>query len=357
VERLKVSVLFEQHRGSAGACSYVRLLRPLTHPSIADAVDVRPCRKVEEVDGPIAVVERTWRGGACPAMAEDAVHGIRRTGACLVYTIDDNLLDLEWMPARHKEAVRCFARAADAVIVSTEPLRRRMQHLNANIYVVPTALDARLFAAALTRPARREARRPRVVGYMGTYTHDADVMMILESLRAALRRRRNDWELQLVGGVTEPTLCALRGLPVRVLKVGWGKRAYPRFVPWLTERARFDLAVAPLEASVFTRCKSDLKFLEYSALGIPAIYSRVTPYKESVRHLETGYLAENTPRAWTRALEQMMDDEAGRREMAERAQDHVRATRTLAVCAVQWCQALGDIQGRFFARRRPKEAA
>ena len=62
----------------------------------------------------------------------------------------------------------------------------------------------------------------------------------------------------------------------------------------------WDVAVAPLHDTAFNRCKSDLKFLEYAALGLPGIYSDVVPYKHAVRHEETGLLTENTDRCMVR---------------------------------------------------------
>ena len=62
------------------------------------------------------------------------------------------------------------------------------------------------------------------------------------------------------------------------------------------------------EDTPFTRCKSDLKVLDYSALGIPGIYSRVTPYAATVNHGETGWLADNTTDFGRDALERRVTD-------------------------------------------------
>jgi hypothetical protein len=77
-------------------------------------------------------------------------------------------------------------------------------------------------------------------------------------------------EFQLVGAVSDPAvLAAFDGLPIRVLDVG-GSSEYPAFVPWMAEHLQWDLAIAPLEDDPFTRCKSDIKFLDYGWLGVPA---------------------------------------------------------------------------------------
>ena len=39
-----------------------------------------------------------------------------------------------------------------------------------------------------------------------------------------------------------------------------------------------DFAVAPLVKNKMNLCKSFIKYLDYSALGLPGIYSNISPY-------------------------------------------------------------------------------
>jgi glycosyltransferase involved in cell wall biosynthesis len=280
-------------------------------------------------------------------MTEALVKRVRRDGARLIYTLDDNLLDLSsWrfghqsLTPEQKMVVRFLTREADGVIVSTGALRDRFVRLNPRIAVVPNALDERLFGDGMPGldGARNTARK--VIGFMGTFSHDADLMMILQALRATLRRHPDTLELQLVGGVADAAvLQAFEGLPLRVMELD-GQDEYPAFVRWLVSALRWDLAIAPLEDNPFTRCKSDIKFLDYSALGVAGIYSRVPAYEQTVRHLESGYLADNTPTAWAEALERMLMDDDLRQRLASNARDYVWSNRTLQQCAHQWQQAL-----------------
>ena len=177
---------------------------------------------------------------------------------------------------------------------------------------------------------------------MGTRTHDHDVMMILQPLREVLRAYGGRVRLELVGGIADAAaLRAFDGLPVRGLEPS--SVDYPEFIAWLRETARWDLAIAPLEDTLFTRCKSDLKFLDYGALGIPGVFSRMPVYASTVRHLETGYLAENTPEAWSAGLRQLLDDDDLRSRIASNARDHVARHRTLATCAGRWADAVEEI--------------
>jgi glycosyltransferase involved in cell wall biosynthesis len=302
----------------------------------------------------VVIVERTRRPGAgVLAAAEDLVRRVRRDGACLVYALDDNLLD--WAPRaigqlgpspEQLAVVRLLAREADGIIASTPALAARLAHLNPCIQVVANALDERLWAPP-TPPAPIGAARPRlVIGFMGTHSHDADLRLILEPLRAVLRTQAGRLEFQLVAGVADPGLWrAFDGLPLRRLDED-RPVDYPAFMHWFTAHARWDIALGPLEATPFTRCKSDLKALDYAAIGAAGIYSRVTPYAESVRDGETGLLAENTVPAWRAALERLVADGELRSRLAANARQALLAGRTLSVCAGQWVDAIRAIAAR-----------
>ena len=334
--------------------AYIRDILPLTHPAIASAFQVTQGRDFSPAG--VIIVERAWKPGLTLQMAEalvqqvrHAVHpGGKKRPPCLVYSIDDNLLDLEALPLPARQAVRYFCRHADGILVSTDYLKARLQHLNPRIFVLPNTLDERLFTVeGEPLPVERQPGERLTIGFMGTFTHDADLMMALQALRTVLRRHLDAVQFQLVGGIANPGLLRLfQGLPVQVLNPSPAEAAYPSFIPWMRRTLRWDIAIAPLEDTFFNRSKSDIKFLDYSALGIPGIYSRVPSYTGTVQHLETGWLAENTPAAWVEALDAMIGDNALRSRLAHNAQTYVFTQRTLQHRAHLWQEALLAISNR-----------
>jgi glycosyltransferase involved in cell wall biosynthesis len=354
MEPLKVHVLFEHGEdGLPYGCSYIRHIRPLTHPVNEGELTVTFDRGYAGAD--VVIVERLWKPGLDAWQAEALVEQVRRDGGCLVYSIDDALLDLETLSVDQRLLVRYFAREADGVLVATESLRRRLARLNPRVLVVPNALDERLFAPAGV-PIRREPRADgvRVIGYMGTFTHHDDLMMVLQALRQVLRAGGGRVTFELAGGTDDGSLLdALLGLPVRVLDVPRG--GYPEFVAWARDHLRWDVGLAPLERTALNRCKSDLKFLDYAALGIAAVCSEVPAYAATVQDGITGRLVGESPMAWVEALRSTLADDGGRQAMAGRAQAYVFGERTLAQRAGAWSQALRKIRAatRPDRRRRP----
>jgi len=176
---------------------------------------------------------------------------------------------------------------------------------------------------------------------MGTFTHDDDLMMVLPALRSLYRNHGDEVEFQIVGGMgCKDTWEALSELPVRVVSPQPAESAYPLFMLWFTSRLRWDVAISPLLDTPFNRCKSDIKFLDYSAIGAAGIYSRVPAYESSVHHMETGLLVDNDVKAWVQALETLLSDDNLRLELAKNAMKHLFAQRTLGCRAQDWLTAL-----------------
>jgi len=348
--RIRLHLLPEtDSNGNPHSCSHIRLLRPLSHPSIADSFIISQGRDIPPGHIDAVIVERCWRADASAVSAEELVAAVRARGAALIYTLDDNLLDhqriyfgSESHPVITRSIVAFFLRQSNGVIVSTDMLKKRLLSLSGNIVVVNTALDERLFLGN-DEPAgsgRCSDSHALVIGYMGTHTHMRDLMMVLEPLRSVCRRSSIPIEFQVVGIVNDKSsLNNLGGLSCRVLDPG-SNHPYPQFVRWARNNLRWDLAIAPLEDNAFTRCKSDIKYLDYSLLGIPGIYSDVEAFRHSVRAGITGWICENTTNSWKAALVEAVENHEFRRGISQAAFHDVCAGRLLEQCAVNWKHAI-----------------
>ena len=345
---MRLHILFEHDDGGRPhGASHIRLLRPFSHPSIDNVFQISSGLDLpqdEHVD--VAVLERTWRPNIDVAQAQTLVQRLCDDNTCLLYMLDDNLLDLHrlepwrpWPTEQHRLAIRYFIRQADGVIVSTENLRQRLLPLNPNIVVVPNSIDERLLSPR-PKPPRRGTLR---IGYMGTLSHTADLMMVLEPLRAFLRKHQDQVEMQLVGITSDGRIHeCFSGLPLTVLDPGEDVN-YPRFMAWMGKHLNWDFAIAPLCDSEFNYYKSDIKFLDYSVFGIPGIYSNVVPYTNTIRHRELGLLVDNTPEDWREAMELLYDEPELRDHVAAQAHDYVRTNRMLEQNAKCWAEAVSKL--------------
>lgn len=351
MKRHRLHVLFEHGEdlrpfGSA----YIRLLRPLTHPGLADKVDVTWGVTYDDQEVDAVILDRFWRPDVSLQLAEDVLHRVHRRGRRLIYALDDDLLSLtagqqSWFSDHHRQVVRFLLAQADGVLVTTPALAERLTPFNHRIEIVPNALDERLLAggtpSSLDTPF---GRRHITIGYMGTQSHGDDLTMILPALRRAAGDHPHELEFQIVGVAERAeTLEAMAGLPVRVIHPRWEEVEYPLFTLWFTSRLCWDIALAPLRDTPLNRCKSDIKFLDYCAIRAAGIYSGGPAYSSSVRHLETGWLVENDVDAWSEALEQLISNEALRLQLARNASAYLHSARTLACTGSRWLEAVSNL--------------
>lgn len=358
-----VHVVHHEYRpGRPYGCTQIRWLRPLTHPRLAGIVRLTHGIGDPPATADLVIVERLPTGGddTLLASAERLLRVSSSQGTPLLYTTDDNLLDLhrdepwETFPSEEaRAAVRLLVRNADGVLVSTDVLRERFATLNSRIAVLPNAIDERLFGPPQPLLPRGQ---PFTLGYMGTFTHMQDLRLVLRPLRAFLKQNEKAVRLEIVGVGAHAEIRDLFGeLPVRWRNPG-PSGDYETFPGWMRRSLHWDAAIAPLEDNAFTRCKSDVKYLDYGAFGIPGVFSDVLPYRGTIRHRETGLLVRNDPDAWALAIEEIFADEPLRIRVAEAARDDVHARRTLDTKSMLWLEAIESILPGFFSssgRRRP----
>lgn len=242
----------------------------------------------------------------------------------LVFEIDDDLWDLHPTNSARQiftpealERLDANIAAADAVTVTTEYLAELVRKLNPNVHVIPNCVDA----AVLGHQRKRSERV--TIGWAGGGSHGVDFAAAESELKSFLRRNP--------------------AVDVHFVGVSFGAqigRPDARHTGWTTNLVEymhgidFDIGIAPLAYHVFNRSKSDLKVLEYAALGIPVVASDFGPYSQSVQHGVTGFLVKR-PHEWARYLRDLVNDEALRADMGENARRWA-ATRTIQANLWRW---------------------
>ena len=271
------------------------------------------------------------------ASLDAAFDRARSEGTRIVAEVDDDffsqeardrLARAEYDPER-LAAVDRLVRSADAVVVSTPALRDVLATEGIASVVVPNVVQPGLWS---TEPTTPDPEGPRRVLYMGSSTHVGD----LDLLRAAFDGFADDdgrpVRLEVVGVTTDDDAWYDR------LPLPEGASHYPEFVAFLRANAhRWSAGVAPLTDDRFNDAKSDLKFLEYTMLGLPFVGSDRPSYAGVDQH--GGLLADDDPAAWRSQLRTAFRD-AG--TLVARARAHVLAERTVIDGAEpQWRASLG----------------
>jgi GT2 family glycosyltransferase/glycosyltransferase involved in cell wall biosynthesis len=291
--------------GQIQACGYVRVIRPLTHPAIADAfqMTVTEPRNLALCEADVILVQRDAVQDM--ATAERTVQAARRKGARLIFEIDDDLFAIPLEHPEHKfyaEAMRAakwLARQADAVLASTDVLGQRMFAYNRRTVILANYLDDRLWLgpSKIGQPVSHQIR----IVYIGTNSHREDLELFGRAVRKLSSAYRKRIHIEVLG-VSDTGTDWFKAIPIPHQVA----MSYPRFVKWVQDRNDWHWGVAPLLDTPFNRAKSPLKLLEYAALGLPSLCSDGEVYGDAVRFTDAGLLAANNPEAWCEVLARML---------------------------------------------------
>ncbi|PKN94134.1 MAG: hypothetical protein CVU44_06955 [Chloroflexi bacterium HGW-Chloroflexi-6] len=326
----------------------VRLLRPFCHPLLQSAFNATFGLEYFGARVDAVVVDRLWQPGINLLKAKSLVNDIRRAGAKFIYALDDNYFDLDistldWKPSDEMfQVVEYFITTADAVLVTTDNLKERLSAYNSMIFVVKNALDERLLPPPVEH--HKPAGDPIIMGYMGTFTHDGDLKIILPAVQAIIKEYSGKVEFQILGVTHKAdSRQILASLPATIIPLNPAIVPYDKFIPWFHANIHWDIGLCPLNDTPFTRSKSDIKHLDYGAAGIAGIYSRVPAYEDTVHHLQTGYLAGNTAEEWVDGFRVLIADSVLRNSIAHNARSYVLAERTIQSRYRDWVNVIESI--------------
>lgn len=246
-------------------------------------------------------------------------------GIPVIFDLDDLLFEL---PEEHPDRVNgFFADAllpmlltvieADLVTVTTNQLRDYLLPYNPNTVVLPNYLDDVTWQMK-TPIMKRGDGEPLIIGYMGTDSHEPDLREILPALLQVAEKYPGKVAFRFWGIQPPQEL-------IQAAKVEWNPHptfTYVDFVRNFQEQSA-DIAIAPLQDNLFNACKSPLKFFEYSANGIPGVYSRVAPYEGVITDRKEGLLASTTEQ-WVNALSALIESSELRMSIITKAQASLR---------------------------------
>jgi GT2 family glycosyltransferase/SAM-dependent methyltransferase/glycosyltransferase involved in cell wall biosynthesis len=253
---------------------------------------------------------------------------IRHSKAFRVYEIDDLITNIPIQSSRKKHFVaqkdlhkrfRKGVAMCHRFIVSTDYLAEAYHGYVDDIVVVPNYLERARWGEL--KPQRRGRAKARV-GWAGSVTHDGDLAIIVDVVKATADEV--DWVFF--------GLCpdAIRPYVAEFHK-GVDLNDYPAKLASLD----LDLAIAPLEDVPFNHGKSHLRLLEYGALGYPVICTDITPYRGAypVTRVATRF------KDWVDAIRAHIAD---RDELARRGdalRDYINANWILEDHLDEWRQA------------------
>lgn len=347
---LRVLAILENQGDVPSPCAHIRLVPFLDAMQAEGHISVRyiTAAEVDLYEADVLVTHRV--PVATRAEANALCDHAHRLGIPLVYDLDDNLYDLDPRAEDGKyqpllDIVHTFVERADNIWASTPVLAQRLREVGArDVQVQRNQLDPALWRPAMgTLRESAPGNTVRIV-YMGTRTHGEDFALIEPALRALKKRHGAAIDIMLVGvRANDDDESYLDSLAPSAV-VG---ASYPAFVTWLTQQQPFDIGLSPLKENAFNRCKSEIKVLDYAALGAVPVVSDIAPYRDMIRDGIDGFLVPDDPDHWFDVLDRLVGDPALCRRIASAAHARDMAGEFAAGVAARLCslQSLIRVQG------------
>ena len=333
----------------------------------------QPCRALGELEG-VTVVSGSLLTPAIHGLVDEAevlvlcdvvdadflpiIEARRRRRRLTAYEINDHFLAPQpWNPTAYLAANLIsrslssqLARHSDCLQLTVDQLGRRFGHLNARRAIFAN----QLWDPPATAARRRAAPGGRVrIGWGGSVGHREDIKWVIPVLRGTLSRHP-EVTLAIMGDPSLRDLFAWVPRGQFEFTTGGNIDAYRSFVGGL------QIGLGPLLPTEFNRCRSDVKFLEYTAGGALAICSQLEPYAQTIRDGENGRLfrdldeldgaIERDARAARRARR---DGEAGGARAGDRAARARPRARSPGLLPVDG-RGAGVRARRAHPRRRPR---
>lgn len=255
---------------------------------------------------------------------------LKAHGKRVVFEIDDLLTELPDFLAHHRgspetqQSLLDAIAQADIVTTTTPRLAGRLQKLNSNIVCVPNCIK--------DLPAKRIAHVENAYRKATLIVASSDTVLVdslIEPLRQIQQQHGDSIKLFVVGPIDR----ALEqgGLTFERMPI----LSYAEFTNLLQTLIN-PIGLIPLDDSIFSSCKSPIKYFDYSAAQIPSICSNVPPYADYVQNNVTGLLVDNTTHAWVNAINSLIQSTEERHRLSDAARQYVVDTHLADQAGDAW---------------------
>lgn len=237
----------------------------------------------------------------------------KKKGGIIVYDIDDDLFDSKVTSTKIRNwteelSNRCifFAKNADLVTVSTKFLQEKVKPFNHNVQILRNVLDEKLWGLS------GYVQNKVTIGYMGTRSHDNDLKIVVPALNKLKNEFSDFVEFEYIGCIQGQ--CEVIG--AKEIKIS--NSDYPFFVDCM-KKVHWDIGIIPLEHNEFNKSKSDLKFLEFSAMKLAIVVSNHDVYSQVAQHNKNCLVAKNDADDWYKMLKALILNKQLREKLSQAA--------------------------------------
>lgn len=230
----------------------------------------------------------------------------------------------------------------DGVITSTQYIKDKLNQMMPEkpVYIVKNSLDFDIWDhLSIQRPAHEQNPNLIRIAFSGCGNHSADLEIIKRPLLALLEEFPN------LEFISLPFKCFDDVTHPRLLK--WDMWVGLSKFPQISANWEPDIFIGPLRDNEFNRAKSNLRWLEASALKVPFVGSKIYPFENSIRNGKDGIVVGNNAKAWYDALKDLIVNKEKRGKIGEAAYQEVRHNYDMEKTAQTYLSILKQIKSDF----------
>jgi len=263
------------------------------------------------------------------------LNSLQEAKKIVIYETDDNLFAIpEWNPTfkGHDDTSTIFRREmmtrANAVIVSTEELAKTAEREEKDVFVCHNALDDRVWPMKPTeqlsvRFAKMRRSKIRIM-WAGSTTHSKDLELLRKGVKRIVKEFPDTVQFVFVGAL--PDCFAEVHQRGNEISIGVDPRYANNIMfhpgthmlewPQLAVKLGCHIGLAPLVQHEFNKSKSEIKVLEYWAMGMAVLATNIAPYARAIEDGKNGILVKDDENAWYLAIRDLIASHHKRQELA-----------------------------------------
>jgi O-antigen biosynthesis protein len=243
---------------------------------------------------------------------------------------EDNPFKLNFDMADASDVIGRCLRVCDMITASTPYLAEQFEEFNENIMVLPNYMNMKRWDL---QPKIKNNNGKIKILWGGSVTHVKDMEMISRIINRVAKEYPTT-EFVCIGDIRLASF--FKDTPNAEFTLGTTFEAWPSKL----RGVRADIGLAPVQDTLFSRCKSWIKPLEYGINEIPCIVSDIEPYRELFRN-NAGFpirLAK-TEDDWYTSLKELVEDKNTRVEEGKALYNEVKENFDLEKHIDMWAKA------------------
>ena len=339
---IKVGVFLEDNYDNMNACPFIRIHTPFSklaekggYHFFIYGQEIMPLLDIDNmINAHIfdAIVIQRVNPYSNQILKKAKKHNIK-----IIYETDDDFLDIN--PANpaynyimgNLDNIKKLVSSSDQVVVSTSELKKRFDKLEIdNIEIIKNYYVNDYLPL---RPFTFRGNKFIKIGYFGTLTHENDLELIhnvILRLKDIFSKKGVQVQFEIAGASIDENSDWYS-----IKKIPYYPMSMHTFYDWLGKNSDWDIGIIPLVNTEFNKCKSELKYIEFAALGIPVVASDMNVYNDAIEDGVTGYLANNEDE-WVDKLSLLIEDPILRNGMVNNARDDIFKNYNLKSRLIQW---------------------